>query len=57
MTRAEWGRTLLGALGAMAWLGGPMPLPQQFQPTGHEPDPPVAAGGRARRKWPLAQEA
>jgi hypothetical protein len=34
MSSEGWGATLLGAVAAMAWLAGPMPLPPQYHASG-----------------------
>jgi len=54
VTRIDWNRTVLGAIGAMAWVAGPTPLPPEFQPAREELEP-DAATGRRRGGWPLGR--
>lgn len=59
MTGDGWGATLLGAVAAMAWLGGPMPLLPDLHATaasetdrGAAPVPPPPEGRSVRARPP-----
>ena len=57
MSGAGWGATLLGAVAAMGWLAGPMPLPPQFHASGQLEREWADTAAHSRRNWPLAERA
>ena len=45
MTEPGWRATLLGAIAAMGWLAGPVPLPPHYHPIGPTTDGQISSGG------------